>query len=493
MVTTVPEPATRLTHLELRHRALELQRRRFWREVMFGTITLVADVLTLSVVFSLLATLPISESVGGLGEDGQTFVRGLIPHTTIALARRVTLLIFSLFVTRSYAHTERRQHPARIFAALLLGLVLPRWVDVFTSNLPARWMLLAFVLGLSWLALVVQRRLLEHALRTLDPRRHDPERTLVVGTAPEVARVLEERGREGHTPPRTHVLDPAWPASAADGMRELATALADADADVVVLVGPVSDLALQAVIIGGASAGATVYASRRTALRELNEPSFVLRHSEPLSLLSRPALVGSQLVLKRAVDFIGALAGLFVLSPLFLVVAIAIRLTSRGPVFFRQRRVGLGGDVFEMIKFRTMVADAEQQQALLAAVNVYSADPLFKLPADPRLTPIGGFLRRSSLDELPQLLNVLRGEMSLVGPRPSLPSEVSRYEQRHFVRFEVLPGMTGPWQVGGRNAIRNFDAVVQLEADYIRGWTVWRDFWILLRTVPAVLSMRGAF
>ena len=493
MVTAGPETTSRFTHLELRHRALELQRRRFWREVMFGTITLVADVLTLSAMFALLATLPISESIAGLGEDGQTFVRGLIPHTTIALGRRVTLLIFSLFVTRSYAHTERRQHPARIFAALLLGLVLPRWVDVFTSNLPARWVLLGGVLGLSWLALVIQRRVLQRALRTLDPRRHETARTLVVGTADEVRRVVDERERDGRTVPHTYVLDASWPASAADGMRQLASALADADADAVVLVGPVSDAALQAVIIGGASAGATVYASRRTAFRELDEPSFVLRHSEPLSLLSRPALVGSQLVLKRAVDFSGAVLGLVVLSPVFLLVALGVRATSRGPVFFRQRRVGLGGDVFEILKFRTMVADAEQQQAMLAAANVYSADPLFKMRSDPRMTPIGMFLRRSSLDELPQLFNVLRGEMSLVGPRPALPTEVSRYEQRHFVRFEVLPGMTGPWQVGGRNTIRNFEEVVQLEADYIRGWTVWRDLGILVRTVPAVLSMRGAF
>jgi lipopolysaccharide/colanic/teichoic acid biosynthesis glycosyltransferase len=146
-----------------------------------------------------------------------------------------------------------------------------------------------------------------------------------------------------------------------------------------------------------------------------------------------------------------------------------------------------------MIKFRTMVHGAESQQGELERANVYSTDPLFKLPRDPRTTSIGVFLRRSSLDELPQLLNVLRGEMSLVGPRPALPSEVARYQQHHFVRFEVLPGMTGPWQVSGRNAIRNFEDVVQLEASYIRGWTVWRDFLILLRTLPAVLSMKGAF
>ncbi len=494
MVTAAPESHSRITGLELRHRALALQRRRFWRELSFGAVMLFADVVTLSAVFAILGALPISETLGGLGEDGQTFVRGLIPQTPIALARRVTLLIFALFVTRCYAHTERRQHPARMGGALLLGLVLPRWVDVWASELPSRWLLLGIVLGASWVALVLQRRGLTRALRPIDPRRHEAERTLVVGAASEVERVIAPRAEGDDRPrPRAYAIEPSWPESTAAGMRQLSSALGDADADAVVLVGPVSDAALQAVIIGAASAGATVYASRRTAFRELDEPSFVLRRSEPLSLLSRPALVGSQLVLKRAVDFIGAAIGLVVLSPVFLLVAAAVRFTSTGPVFFRQRRVGLGGDVFAMLKFRTMVADAEQQEEALAAANVYAGDPLFKLADDPRTTPIGTFLRRSSLDELPQLINVLRGEMSLVGPRPALPREVARYEQHHFVRFEVLPGMTGPWQVSGRNTIRNFEDVVRLEAAYIRGWTVWRDFWILLRTVPAVLSMRGAF
>lgn len=493
-MTTVPQSPTRVPGLDLRHRALALQRKRFWREFTFGAVMLLADVLTLSAVFAVLGALPISDTLGGLGEDGQAFVRGLIPQTPTALARRVTLLIFGLFVTRCYAHTERQFHPARMGAALLLGLVLPRWVDVWQSNLPSRWMLVGIVLAASWLALILQRRALTRALRPLDPRRHDPDRTVIMGVASEIARVAGERPEgDRRRQPRTHAIDPAWPATAADGMRELATVLGEADADAVVVVGPVSDVALQAVIIGAASAGATVYASRRTAFRELDEPSFVLRRSEPLSLLSRPALVGSQLVLKRAIDFIGAAIGLIVLSPIFALTALAVRVTSSGPVLFRQRRVGLGGDVFEMLKFRTMVADAEQQQERLAQSNVYSGDPLFKLASDPRTTSVGTFMRRSSLDELPQLINVLRGEMSLVGPRPALPSEVERYEQHHFIRFEVLPGMTGPWQVGGRNAIRNFEDVVRLETAYIRGWTVWRDFSILMRTIPAVLSMRGAF
>lgn len=455
---------------------------------------LLADVLTLSAVFAILGTLPISETLGGFGEDGQTFVRGLVPQTPTALARRVTLLIFGLFVTRCYAHTERQNHPARMAAALLLGLVLPRWVDVWQSNLPSRWMLVGIVLALSWASLVLQRRGLTRALRSIDPRRHEAERTIIVGLASEVERAISVGAYGGRrAQPKAYALDQGWPTTAANGMRELAAALGEADADAVVLVGPVSDAALQGVIIGAASAGATVYASRRSAFHDLHEPSFVLRRSEPLSLLSRPALVGSQLVLKRAVDFAGAAFGLVVLSPIFALTALVVRLTSSGPVLFRQQRVGLGGDVFEMLKFRMMVADAEEQQERLAESNVYAGDPLFKLPFDPRTTKVGAFMRRSSLDELPQLINVLRGEMSLVGPRPALPSEVERYAQHHMVRFEVLPGMTGPWQVGGRNAIRNFEDVVRLETAYIRGWTVWRDFSILVRTIPAVLSQRGAF
>ena len=495
MVTAGPAGSGHIAYLELRQRALVLQRRRFWREVTYGLVMVGADVLTLFAVFAVLGILPLSQTFGGLGEDGTAFVRGLIPQTPTALARRVALLVFSLIVTRCYAHTERDQHPPRMAAALLLGLVLPRWVEVWTSNLPSRWLLVGAVIGGSWLALVIQRRGLTRALRPIDPRRHEADRTLVVGRQTEVEQAIGENPAQSDRPgPRSFVISPHWPGTATDGMRELSTALGDADADAVVLVGPVSDVALQAVMIGAASAGATVYASRRSAFRELDEPSFVLRKSEPLALLSRPALVGSQLVLKRAVDFLGALGGLVVLSPLFALTAVAVRVTSSGPVFFRQIRVGLGGDVFEMLKFRTMVAGAESQQDRLMATNVYaSSNPLFKVQADPRMTSIGKFLRRSSLDEFPQLINVLRGEMSLVGPRPALPAEVARYQQHHFVRFEVLPGMTGPWQVGGRNSIRDFEDVVRLEAEYIRGWTVWRDFWILVRTVPAVLTMRGAF
>jgi exopolysaccharide biosynthesis polyprenyl glycosylphosphotransferase len=480
--------------LELRHRALALQRRRFWRELSYGAILVVADVVTLAAIFSLLGMLSLDSLIPGMGEGGDAFVRGLIPRSPVALGRRVTSLLFCLFVTRCYAHTERKQFPARIAAALLLGLALPRWAEIWTSNLPARWLLVGLVLSVTWAALLLQRRGFTSALRTIDPRRLDPARTVIVGPSDDVQLLTQQSADRPNRPPSpTFVLSDTWPQGTTESMRELYEVLADSDADTIILVGALSDTALQAVMIAASSAGASVYATRRSAFRGLDEPSFVLRRAEPLSLLSRPALVGSQLVLKRTVDVTGAILVLVVLSPALLLMALAVRLTSRGPVFFRQIRVGLGGDPFVMLKFRTMVHDAELRQAALQESNVYSEDPLFKLANDPRTTPIGVFLRRSSLDELPQLINVLRGEMSLVGPRPALPSEVSRYKQHHFVRFEVLPGITGPWQVSGRNAIRSFEDVVGLEAGYIRGWTVWKDFGILLRTLPAVLSMKGAF
>jgi exopolysaccharide biosynthesis polyprenyl glycosylphosphotransferase len=492
--TLTQDAPVHLARLELRPRALALQRKRFWRELSYGAILGLADVVTLSVTFVLIAVLPLEGIILQMGLEGEAFVRGLIPHTPVALLRRVTSLLFCLFVTRCYAHTEQRQHPERIAAALLLGLVLPRWVEVWQSNLPARWMLVGAVSAAAWLALVLQRRVLAGALRPIDPRRLETSRTLIVGSEESVKSVERDFPPTPHrAAPRTFVLSPTWPSGTAESMRELYDALADSDADAIILVGRMTDSALQAVMIAASSAGATVYATRRAAFRELNEPTFVLRGAEPLALLSRPALVGWQLVLKRLVDLLGAVVGLVVLSPLLVTVAIAVRLTSRGPALFRQVRVGLGGDPFVLYKFRTMVLNAEELQAALRGENVYTDDPFFKVPRDPRTTPLGVFLRRSSLDELPQLINVLKGEMSLVGPRPALQSEVARYQQHHFVRFEVLPGITGPWQVGGRNAIRDFEDVVRLETEYIRGWTVWRDFWILLKTVPAVLSMKGAF
>jgi lipopolysaccharide/colanic/teichoic acid biosynthesis glycosyltransferase len=183
---------------------------------------------------------------------------------------------------------------------------------------------------------------------------------------------------------------------------------------------------------------------------------------------------------------------LIALSWLFVILAILIKLTSPGPVFFRQQRSGLNGSPFTLYKFRTMGTNAEQLKHELEAMNEMSG-PVFKVTNDPRVTPVGKFLRKYSLDELPQLYNVLRAEMSLVGPRPLPVDEVKRFDNlAHRRRLSVKPGLTCLWQISGRNQISDFKDWVRLDLEYIDNWSLWLDLKILIRTIPAVLIGTGA-
>jgi exopolysaccharide biosynthesis polyprenyl glycosylphosphotransferase len=194
---------------------------------------------------------------------------------------------------------------------------------------------------------------------------------------------------------------------------------------------------------------------------------------------------------KRVIDMVGALLCLTVGGPVLGLIAAAIRLDSRGPVIFRQTRVGANGKMFEMYKFRSMYEGAEQQLEEIRDLSEVDG-PIFKMKDDPRVTRVGRILRRGSLDELPQLWNVLRGDMSLVGPRPPLPSEVSQYMEWQKKRLEVRPGMTGLWQVSGRSLL-SFDDQCLLDIYYIENWSLWLDFKILARTVPEILFGNGAY
>lgn len=193
-----------------------------------------------------------------------------------------------------------------------------------------------------------------------------------------------------------------------------------------------------------------------------------------------------QWILKRFFDIFASFIGLIFISPLLLVIAILIKLDSEGPVFFKQKRVGYLGETFSMYKFRTMKVNADKELEKLKALN-QTNEGMFKLFNDPRVTKVGKFLRKYSLDELPQLYNVLKGEMSLVGPRPPIVKELETYKPSHFVRFSSLPGITGMWQTSGRSNIKEFDNVVKLDFDYINNWNVLLDFNILLKTIPVVI------
>lgn len=218
----------------------------------------------------------------------------------------------------------------------------------------------------------------------------------------------------------------------------------------------------------------------------------VSRGVHSLLHVARPHLRPLQLILKRVFDLVSACLGLLVLSPMLLVVAILVKLDNpAAEVIFRQTRTGLRGRPFTMYKFRTMDPDAADRVAELFDLNEASG-PLFKLSDDPRVTRIGRVLRRTSIDELPQLINVIRGSMSMVGPRPPLPDEVARYTASEHRRLDVVPGLTGLWQVSGRSLL-SWEEAVRLDISYVDNWSLKLDLWILFRTGSAVLSQRGAF
>jgi len=201
---------------------------------------------------------------------------------------------------------------------------------------------------------------------------------------------------------------------------------------------------------------------------------------------------GVPVALKRTLDVLLGGLLLLALAPLMLVTALCIWLEDRGPALYVHQRVGRGGQLFRMLKFRSMAIDADRRLAALQAENESAAGVLFKMRRDPRITRVGRVIRRWSIDELPQLLNVLRGDMSLVGPRPALPHEVAQHTQEERSRLAVLPGITCLWQVSGRSQI-DFKGQVRLDLEYIREQSVFQDAWLLLRTIPAALFGKGAY
>ncbi len=237
--------------------------------------------------------------------------------------------------------------------------------------------------------------------------------------------------------------------------------------------------------------GVKVRVAPKTTELLLQRAEYIPGQGVPLFELRPPILVGVDWLVKRSFDIVVSIALVVFGLPLWLAIAAAIKINSRGPVFYRDCRVGLRHKEFTMLKFRTMIAGADEQQAELEWAN--EADgPLFKIRDDPRVTRVGAMLRGLSLDEVPQVLNVLRGEMSLVGPRPLRIRDYRRLEDWHRKRDLVLPGMTGLWQISGRSSL-GFDDLVRLDFYYIENWSLWLDISILAKTVPAVLARRGAY
>lgn len=401
------------------------------------------------------------------------------------LAVGVTLALFGC-----YGPADERRNAAAIFRAALLGTGLALWERIWSVSalgaLPALLMLSAAVA----LALTLERKLVDWLVRMARPA-GGITRAAVVGPRDLAARLVDHPAF-GETP-WCHLAGSFDPQQHQDDTAASLTRLvSERRIDTLFLVGGLNNEVFGIVLDVAAASGCQVYSLPRVSPTSMVLPKVLWRNGSPVVELTRPGLMGAKLSIKRAIDIVGAGLLVLITAPAMLLIALVLRLRGEGGVLFRQSRIGQGGKSFTILKFRTMVEGAEGQLEQLREQSLYADARLFKLDQDPRVTRIGAFLRRTSLDELPQLWNVLRGDMSLVGPRPPLPSEVELYEEHQYARFDVKPGITGPWQVSGRNSIRDFDKVIHLEMAYIRRWSIWRDLSLLLRTVPAVLSRRGA-
>jgi exopolysaccharide biosynthesis polyprenyl glycosylphosphotransferase len=494
-VTTSPAaPAvwTALDRLALTRRAPQIMRKHLVRSVVRITVLMAGDAAALLLLRTLLRG--VRDGIW-LGPVAAGVVSRLVPQGALPLVQLIPAVLLGLIVLDTYGASDRRRDASRLMAGATLGLGLPFWTYLWSHFSPLAlpgFVLLATVISVS---LISERQLIDYMVRRLWPIGPGAARALLIGRPEDNLRALEHPAlRDAREFSLGGAFDPQAPplSPGNEGFRRLCQTIKQYRADTVVLTGPLDGEAFGVVVEAAGAAGCQIYALTRCFAHGGLEFQTVWRRGQPLVSLNRPVLRGRQLLLKRGLDIGVSTLGFLLLSPLFIAVAAAVRLSSSGPIFFRQRRVGLGGRPFNITKFRSMVHDAESLRDDLTPQSLYADQRLFKVKDDPRVTQLGAFLRRTSLDELPQLWNVFRGDMSLVGPRPPLPSEVDLYEDHHYTRFDVKPGITGPWQVSGRNSITDFEEVIRLETDYIRGWTLWKDLGILLRTVPVVLYMRGA-
>ena len=352
--------------------------------------------------------------------------------------------------------------------------------------------------------LVLGRHLLRRAVHTARRRGHLTHRVLVTGSAGQVDEVADVLRREpwlGYDVVGALLPEPTTNATTPGGVPVLGTTartaavVADERCDVVLFAGGAVTSAQQMRRAAWDLDDTDVQIMLVPSLTDVATDRVRVRPAAGLHLmeLEGPRAHRASHVSKRAFDIVGASVGLLLAGPLLLITALAIRLHDGGPVTFRQRRVGRGGAFFDCLKFRSMVVGADRMTAEVAAVNKHGEDHvLFKAEDDPRITRPGRVIRRFSLDETPQFLNVLRGEMSLVGPRPPLPCEVERYTEDVRTRLAVRPGMTGLWQVSGRSDL-SWDDSVRLDLYYVDNWSLVQDLTILWRTVAAVVTGRGAY
>jgi len=455
------------------------------------SLLLLGDIAALAITMELLAWS--SQVTLGFGLEHLLHL-----DTWVATPRVETIVAIcsGLFLAGTYRGGDPRRDANRQASGIGLGLLMGLWQWLWSNF---AYMIGSVLVGAVALitAVVLLRWAANRAFMWMRPGKRTPFRTLLIGSDVEAAQFQKSMLTTDGVPfPSVARLDPSFRSRASDdradcyGIDDLPTAIAEHEVCTIVLCGQLDDVILSHLMRFADAAGCRVLSlSRAFALANLT-PSVHWQDGVPMIQLTRPGL--RDLLIKRILDLTVGLVTFVVAAPVMAVVAMLVRLTSPGPIVFRQHRVGYAGSTFTILKFRTMFVDAEERFASLKEGSLYGDGKLFKMTTDPRITPLGRWLRKLSLDELPQLFNVVTGNMSLVGPRPPLPREVALYDDDEFIRFGMKPGITGPWQVSGRNRVTSFAEVLRIESAYFTRWTIWRDFLILAKTIPAVLRMDGA-
>lgn len=432
-----------------------------------------------------------------LGSEVASQVYTVFPRGSLGGIQFVTALSIGLFAFGAYGRGDSRRDPARILHGVVFAAALTLWTDLWVQSpliVIGQGILITAVM---WSAVTMGRLLFEVLIQFVFPTSPDTEPVVFVGERSDTESARVHRTLMGPKQDRTTewvevpLLGSGRQEPVERTVQRIHAALKAASAHSIVLCGDLPKPTFEAIVETASSAGIRVLARVSGVVQR--RVGFVWYNGTPFVELTVPGLLGWQLMVKRLLDFAVAFVGLVFLAPVFAAVAIAVKRDSHGPVFFRQERVGYAGSVFRVWKFRTMRSTAEQEKASLSHLNASGDQRLFKIPDDPRVTRVGAFLRRWSLDELPQFFNVLNGEMSLVGPRPFFPSDLKGYLDHHFARLGAKPGITGLWQVKGRSTVTDFEEVVRLDREYIERWSVLLDLGLLLRTIPVVLRGRGAY
>jgi exopolysaccharide biosynthesis polyprenyl glycosylphosphotransferase len=407
----------------------------------------------------------------------------------------ITLLVFAR--GDLYAERERRPGVGRIVSSLLLVALVTLAFGLGTGHKFSTYGLAPTALVLSAAVISSGRGAYDAVTGTLLRRLGVRRRALLVGAGEHLTHLHETLGRARSGIDYEFVGALAGPGDSVGlpilgDLKALPRVLGTHRVDEVILAdSEYSERELLETVEQAHRRGVKVRIAPKTTELLFQRAEYVPGQVIPLFDVRSPVFAGSEWVLKRTFDLVVSLLVLIVGLPLWLLIAIGVTLTSPGPVLYRDRRIGLGEAEFDMLKFRTMYADAAEHQAFLEQANEASG-PLFKIRRDPRITPVGAILRRLSLDEIPQLLNVLRGQMSLVGPRPLPLRDYAQLEDWHRKRYNVLPGITGLWQISGRSNL-GFDDLVRLDFYYLENWSLWLDISILVKTIPAVLGGRGAY